>query len=170
GSSSGSSSQRPGSTPGAGELWPSDRPARPGGAAARQPRRPRPGGARQPARLARGPPRRGGARVGARAAARRPADRPAAGALRDRRRPRAGPHAVTGPGQELTFLSDLHMAAGGPADPFADDAALAALIEDIAAAGRAGGPARRLVLLGDFVDLVIADASGRGSAAAPARP
>ena len=72
----------------------------------------------------------------------------------------------SGRGQELTFLSDLHMAAGGQADPFADDAALAALIDDLAAAVRPGGPARRLVLLGDFVDLVIAGASGRGSTAA----
>ena len=75
---------------------------------------------------------------------------------------------MTGPGQELTFLSDLHMAAGGPAEPFNDDAALAALIDDLAAAVRPGGPARRLVLLGDFVDLVIAGASGRGPAAAAA--
>src|SRR5439155_21259422 len=45
---------------------------------------------------------------------------------------------------------------------------LAALIDDVAAAGRGGGLVRRLVLLGDFVDLVIAGASGRGAAAAAA--
>ncbi|HEY3020255.1 MAG TPA: hypothetical protein VGJ32_08685, partial [Solirubrobacteraceae bacterium] len=75
---------------------------------------------------------------------------------------------MTGAGQELTFLSDLHMADGGPADPFHDDAALALLVDDLAAAARPGGPARRLVLLGDVVDLVIAGASGQGAAAAVA--
>jgi UDP-2,3-diacylglucosamine pyrophosphatase LpxH len=69
-------------------------------------------------------------------------------------------------GEELTFLSDLHLGGGGSTDPFDDDAALVALIDDLAASARAGAPARRLVLLGDTLDLVVAGASGHGARAA----
>ena len=69
-------------------------------------------------------------------------------------------------GEELTFLSDLHLGGGGPTDPFDDDAALVALIDDLGAAARAGAPARRLVLLGDTLDLVVTGASGHGARAA----
>ena len=71
-------------------------------------------------------------------------------------------------GEELTFLSDLHLGDGGPGDPFDDDEALVALLDDLAAASRAGAPARRLVLLGDTLDLVVSGASGHGARGATA--
>jgi len=66
-------------------------------------------------------------------------------------------------GQELTFLSDLHLGAGGPSDQFTDDAALVALLDDLAEASRrVPGVERRLVLLGDTVDLLVAGGAGGG--------
>ena len=66
--------------------------------------------------------------------------------------------------RELTLLADLHLGAGGVDDPFGDDAALAALFDELARAGQHA----RLVLLGDCFDLVAANASGRGATTAAA--
>src|SRR5256714_3337742 len=152
---------------GARRLPPDDEsPDRPGRAAARQRRRDRLGGAGGTAGLARGPRGRGRAGLRAAAAARRSLRRAADGALRPDPGARDRADALTVRGEELTFLSDLHLGGGGSTDPFDDDAALVALIDDLAAAARAGAPARRLVLLGDTLDLVVTGASGHGGRAA----
>ena len=61
---------------------------------------------------------------------------------------------------DVVLVSDLHMAAGA-IDPFAADAAFAALLDDLRARHAAGERPLRLVLLGDLLDFTLVEVDGR---------
>jgi UDP-2,3-diacylglucosamine pyrophosphatase LpxH len=61
---------------------------------------------------------------------------------------------------DVVLVSDLHMAAGA-SDPFAADAAFAALLDDLRARHEAAERPLRLVLLGDLLDFTLVEVDGR---------